>query len=72
MLQQIEAKIKDLASKLEASAANHNGLLGAMMALRELYDDAVKVAAIVEVVDPASEPAITVAESVVSEVEAVV
>lgn len=61
MLEQLEAKMKDLAQKLESSAANHNGLLGAMHALRELYNDAVKVESEVEA-----------AEEVVSDIEAVV
>lgn len=61
MLQVLEAKIKDLAEKLESSAANHNALLGAMGVLRELYNDAIKVS------DDLKQ-----AEVVVSELEAVV
>lgn len=72
MLQEIEKKVKDLAEKLEASAANHNALLGAMGILRELYNEAVAVAPIVEAVDPALKPEIEAAEEVVSEIEAVV
>ena len=72
MLEQIEAKIKDLAQKLEQSAANHNAMLGGMQALREIYNDAVQVANVAEVLDPALAPAITAVEDVVSEVEAVV
>jgi hypothetical protein len=72
MLQALEARIKDLGQKLESSAANHNALLGAMQVLRELYNEAVAVAPVIEAIDPALIPVIQSIEAVVSEVEAVV
>ena len=60
MLQQLETKIKDLAQKLEQSAANHNGLLGSMQTLRELYQEAMAAAPVIEAAIPVVEELVAV------------
>lgn len=67
MLEQLESKMKDLAQKLEQSAAAHNGMIGAMGVLKELYADAVKAAPVVEAIDPALTPVIEGVEAVVND-----
>jgi hypothetical protein len=37
MLHQIEQRIKELAAECEASAARHNGLVGALFELKQIY-----------------------------------
>jgi hypothetical protein len=73
MLEQIETQLKELATKLERSAANHNFLLGCKTALENLYSNLTAAApaaeAVVAVVDPAAAPAV---DAAVSTVEAVV
>jgi len=76
MLQSIEAKMKQLDSELERSAANHNYLIGAKAALVSLYNDLVAAAptaeAIVATVDPAAAPEVDAAVSTVEAVAAAV
>lgn len=40
MLKQLEERAKELAQKLEESAANHNSLIGAMNEIKALYQAA--------------------------------
>ena len=73
MLEQIEAKLKEVAAQLEKSAANHNFLLGCKTALESIYGtlsaNAPAAEALVAIVDPAAAPAV---DAAVSTVEAVV
>lgn len=69
MLEKLVARIKELGVQLEASAANHNALLGAMTELKGLYHDAVAAAPAVEavaaVVAPAEAPILDAAVNAV-------
>lgn len=69
MLDKIESQIKELAQKLESSAAQHNYLLGMKNALETLANDLKLAAPIVEALDPALTPAIDTAESVANAIE---
>lgn len=77
MLEKIEAQIKELAQKLESSAANHNYMIGAKAALEGLYAtmkaDAPAVEAVVSAINPAAgvslDAAVNTTEAVVNAVE---
>jgi hypothetical protein len=69
MLEKLVARIKELGAELEKSAAVHNAMLGAMQELKSLYQDALKVAPLVDVLVPESEPVIEGIEAVVSAAE---
>lgn len=71
MLEQLEAKIKDLAQKIEQSAAQHNAMIGGMAMLKDLYQEALSAAPLVEAVDPSITPVVNAVEEVVTAVEAV-
>ena len=69
MLETLEAKLKEIALKVEQSAAQHNYLLGMKNALESLASDLKLVAPVVEATDPALTPAIDTVEAVVSAAE---
>ena len=69
MLEKLVARIKELGSQLEASAANHKSMLGAMQELKALYNDAVTAAPIVEAIVPALTPEISAVEGIVNAAE---
>jgi hypothetical protein len=65
MLEILEAKLKEVTQKIEASFANHNALLGAKMTLENLYKDFKAAEPVIEgvaaVVVPAETPVIDTA-----------
>lgn len=75
MFEQIESQMKELASRIEQSLANHNFLLGAKAALEGLYAsmkaDAPAVEAVIAAVAPEVAPevdaGVAAVESVVNE-----
>lgn len=71
-IEQLEAKVKEMVTQVEQSAANHHVLLGSKMTYEGLLLEAKKAAGVVGAVVPALAPEAAAVEAVADEAEKVV
>jgi len=71
-IEQLEAKVKEMAGQIEQSAAQHHILVGSKLAFESMLSEAKKIGDVVAIVDPALAPDVVATENIETAVEAVV